>query len=262
MPPYPLKIIATGHSLCTRKWNTLAPFKVPYFRIYYIGEGDGAVTLCGKHFNLEKGYVYFIPGNQLFINHCQEQMEVFWLHGIPTASPLDEELACIDTVLKWHFAEFAFFDDTFNKLGSVDLEKQDSRWYEIYALASCVVGKVLKSCESKQGIVEMPTCLKESIEFMNRSFMNNPSLEKIAGKANYAPIYFHRLFKRYYRVSPHQYMERKRMNLAHDLLLSSTRTIEEIAELSGYQNVFYFSRVFKKHFAISPGKMRKRRLIP
>ena len=52
------------------------------------------------------------------------------------------------------------------------------------------------------------------------------------------------------------------MELAHGLLMNSSGTMGEIAELSGYQNVFYFSRVFKKHFAISPGSMRKRKMMP
>jgi transcriptional regulator GlxA family with amidase domain len=109
---------------------------------------------------------------------------------------------------------------------------------------------------------QLPNELKNALEFINSHYTRNPALQEIAKHANYAPIYFHRLFKLYFKASPHQYMERKRMTLAHDLLMNSARTIAEIAEVAGYQNVFYFSQVFKKHFSISPGMMRKHKMQP
>ncbi|MHB9138466.1 MAG: helix-turn-helix domain-containing protein [Victivallaceae bacterium] len=262
MPDSPLRIAAAGHSVCSPQWSTKVELRVPHFRIYYIEDGGGAVTVCGKCYKLEKGFVYFIPGNQPFINHCDKQMNVRWLHGMPTTTLFESMLSKINFVLKWSFAEFAVFNDTFNRLGKTNLEKLNADWFELHALASCVLAKVLRFLENREVPAPIPVELENALEFINRRFTQNPSLQEIARQANYAPIYFHRLFKKYFTVSPHQYMERKRMALAHGLLVNSSRTIAEIAELSGYQNVFYFSMVFKKHFAISPGRMRKRKMLP
>jgi AraC-like DNA-binding protein len=262
MTENPLKIIATGHSICSPQWSTRVELRVPHFRIYCIEDGSGAVTVCGKRYKLEKEFVYFIPGNQPFINHCDKQMSVSWLHGTPATPLFETMLSKVNIVLKWSFTEFAIFDETFKRLGNIDLEKLNGNWFELHALASFILAKVLNSFEKKESAASIPPELENSLDFINRHFTQNPSLEAIARHANYAPIYFHRLFKKYFVVSPHQYLERKRMALAHGLLLNSSRTMEEIAELSGYQNVFYFSRVFKKHFAISPGSMRKRKMLP
>lgn len=262
MSDNPLKIITTGHAICSPQWSTRVELRVPHFRIYYIEDGGGAVTVCGRRYKLEKGFVYFIPGNQPFINHCDKRMCVSFLHGVPATPQFEAMLAKVNVVLKWNFTEFAIFDATFKRLGKIDLEKLDGNWFELHALANCILAKVLHCFEKKESAVPIPAELENSLDFINRHFTQNPSLEEIAGHANYAPIYFHRLFKKYFTVSPHQYMERKRMELAHGLLMNSSRTMEEIAELSGYRNVFYFSRVFKKHFAISPGSMRKRKMMP
>ena len=262
MTDNPLRIIAAGYSECSPQWSTRVELRVPYFRIYYIEDGGGTVTVCGKCCKLEKGFVYFIPGNQPFINHCDKRMHVRWLHGAPANVYFESMLSKVSLVLKWSFTEFAIFNDSFNRLGKTDLEKLNADWFELHALASCILAKVLRFFENKEAPSSVPAELENALEFMNRRFTQNPSLNKIAGHANYAPIYFHRLFKKYLKLSPHQYMERKRMALAHGLLMNSSRTMEEIAELSGYQNVFYFSMVFKKHFAISPGRMRKRKMLP
>ena len=257
-----LKIIATGHSICSPQWSTRVELRVPHFRIYYIEDGGGAVTVCGSRYKLEKGFVYFIPGSQPFINHCDRRMSVRWLHGVPATPLFEAMLSRVNIVLKWSFAEFAIFDDTFKRLGKIDLDKLNGDWLELHALVNFILAKVLNFFEKQESTAPIPPELETALDFINRHFTQNPSLDEIAGHANYAPIYFHRLFKRYFTCSPHQYMEHKRMALAHGLLMNSSRTMEDIAELSGYQNVFYFSRVFKKHFAISPGSMRKRKMLP
>ena len=258
----PLKIIATGHSICSPQWSTRVELRVPYFRIYYIEDGSGAVTVCGKRYKLENGFVYFIPGSQPFINHCDKRMNVRWLHGLPANPRFETMLAKVNIVLKWSFTEFAVFDAAFKRLGKIDLEELNSDWFELHAMANFILAKVLSFFEKKENPVPIPLELENALDFINRHFTRNPSLEEISGHANYAPIYFHRLFKKYFAVSPHQYMERKRMALAYGMLINSSRTMEEIAELSGYRNVFYFSRVFKKHFAVCPGSVRKRKMLP
>ncbi len=262
MTEYPLKIISAGHSSCSPQWSTRIELRVPHFRIYYIEDGDGAVTVCGKRYKLEKEFVYFIPGNQPFINHCSKRMKVSWLHGMPATPLFEAMLSKVNIVLKWSFTEFAIFDDTFKRLGKIDLEKLNSNWFELQALVNFILAKVLNSFEKKESAAPIPIELENALDFINRHFTKNPSLEEIAGHASYAPVYFHRLFKQYFAVSPHQYMEHKRMALAYGMLINSSRTMEEIAELSGYQNVFYFSRVFKKHFAVSPGSVRKHKMLP
>ncbi|MEI8246260.1 MAG: AraC family transcriptional regulator [Lentisphaerota bacterium] len=262
MTEYPLKIIATGHSNCSPLWSTSVELMVPHLRVYYIEDGGGAVTVCGKRYKLEKGFVYFIPGNQPFINHCDKRMNVSWLHGLPANPRFETMLAKVNIVLKWSFIEFAVFDTAFKRLGKIDLEELNSDWLELHAMANFILAKVLSFFENKESPAPIPPKLENTLDFINSHFTQNPSLEEIAVHANYAPIYFHRLFKKYLAVSPHQYMERKRMALAYGMLINSSRTMEEIAELSGYQNVFYFSRVFKKHFAVSPGSVRKRKMLP
>ena len=64
-------------------------------------------------------------------------------------------------------------------------------------------------------------------------------------------------FKREFGVSVMEYVTRKRMELAEELLLATDAPLREIGERVGFCDVEYFSRTFKRHYNISPGAYRK-----
>ena len=53
------------------------------------------------------------------------------------------------------------------------------------------------------------------------------------------------------------YIVSLRMQKARELLRDESKSIEQIAELVGYNDYFYFTKVFKKSQGISPSKYRK-----
>ena len=53
------------------------------------------------------------------------------------------------------------------------------------------------------------------------------------------------------------YIAQLRIQRAKELLEDETMSIQEIAEIVGYNDYFYFTKVFKKVQGISPSKYRK-----
>lgn len=47
-----------------------------------------------------------------------------------------------------------------------------------------------------------------------------------------------------------------RMQSAEELLLSTNKLLDEIAELCGYHSTEHFVKQFKKRYGITPGKLR------
>ena len=60
------------------------------------------------------------------------------------------------------------------------------------------------------------------------------------------------------KMRPMEYISRKRVTQAKELLLSTSKSIEEIAKLAGYDNPTYFGMVFKKYEGTTPTDCRKR----
>ncbi len=66
--------------------------------------------------------------------------------------------------------------------------------------------------------------------------------------------YLRKLFKKEVGVTPHKYLQDKRLNTAADILRTASReiSIAEVAQLCGFHEPLYFSRMFKKEFGAAP----------
>lgn len=62
-------------------------------------------------------------------------------------------------------------------------------------------------------------------------------------------------FRMVYGNTPYGYFQKKRMQIAHDLILTQKETITGVAHLLGYKNTGNFSIAFKKEFGILPSEM-------
>ena len=82
------------------------------------------------------------------------------------------------------------------------------------------------------------------IDALARQFLKSPSSLK-------------KMFKTDFQMPIHEYIVRKRMQLARQLLLQKERSISDIAALTGYADLSNFSRDFKKHFGCSPRNFQK-----
>ncbi|MCK4750530.1 MAG: helix-turn-helix transcriptional regulator, partial [Bacteroidales bacterium] len=69
--------------------------------------------------------------------------------------------------------------------------------------------------------------------------------------------YFRKMFKQYTGIAPVQYHLDLKIRRAREMLISTDRSIKEIAFDLGFHSVHYFSRIFKKKTGVSPSEIRK-----
>ena len=62
-------------------------------------------------------------------------------------------------------------------------------------------------------------------------------------------------FRQKYGMTPMEFDRRLRIDAAADLIVSSNRTMEDIALSLGFYDVFHFIRTFKKYKASLRGSM-------
>lgn len=78
------------------------------------------------------------------------------------------------------------------------------------------------------------------------------SLQRLADAVQLNPVYLSRLFKEKTGTNFSDYILKKKMETAAQLLKNTNCSIYEISELTGYSNDKNFSRAFKKYYGISP----------
>ncbi|WP_207514642.1 helix-turn-helix transcriptional regulator [Longitalea luteola] len=88
-----------------------------------------------------------------------------------------------------------------------------------------------------------------------------PRLAKIAQMLALSESTLKRYFKLIYGKSVYEYYLTRKLEMAKVLLMQHPYTVNEIAELMGYEKVSHFIEIFKKHHGCSPGAIKKNSLL-
>ena len=99
--------------------------------------------------------------------------------------------------------------------------------------------------------------IADAKRFMEENFSNSEiEIPKLAARLAMSDVYFRKLFKNQYGVSPLKYLNSLRLKNAISLMKLPFLSLEECAVQSGFSSLQYFCRLFKKELGISPGKYR------
>lgn len=93
--------------------------------------------------------------------------------------------------------------------------------------------------------------------YLDENYTRDISLRDIAGTLYISQDYISHIFKSEIGKSPIRYLITRRIGEAKKLLLTTDKTIHEIAAAVGYDNPNYFMILFKKVTGTSPGVFRK-----
>ena len=106
---------------------------------------------------------------------------------------------------------------------------------------------------------EKKEIIADSKKYMEENFNNSElSIPILAQRIGISEVYFRKLFKSMYAISPLKYLTSLRLKNAITLMEYPVLSLEECALQSGFSSLQYFCRIFKKEFGISPGKYRKK----
>jgi len=101
-----------------------------------------------------------------------------------------------------------------------------------------------------------PSVLRRVREYIEAHLENNVSLEVLAGIAGLSLSYFSRAFKQSEGVAPHDYLMRRRVHRALELLAGTDLPLSAIACASGFSDQSHLARWFRQHFGITPSRYR------
>lgn len=101
--------------------------------------------------------------------------------------------------------------------------------------------------------------IREVLEFINLSFRENITVERLAQMAHLSKSYFMYRFKKTVGVSAIEYMIQLRIRLACEMLRNSASSSLEIAFACGFRNLSNFNRQFKKYVGCTPKQYRETR---
>jgi YesN/AraC family two-component response regulator len=118
-----------------------------------------------------------------------------------------------------------------------------------------VVDKKLVEANTQNPSNRVP--IREAIDYINNHLKNELTQKEVADHVHLNPSYLSVLFKEHVKLTFSEYVTRRRIQRAKELLISTNLPINDIAEESGYKTAKYFIKIFKELEGMTPSVYRK-----
>jgi AraC family transcriptional regulator len=101
-----------------------------------------------------------------------------------------------------------------------------------------------------------PNWLRRVRECLEESYLEAPSLATLAGIAGVHPVHLSRQFHKHFHMTIGEFVRKRRIDKASELLSQSDLSLAEIASACGFSDQSHFCALFKKHSGMTPAKFR------
>lgn len=95
------------------------------------------------------------------------------------------------------------------------------------------------------------------IRYIEKNYMYDITLDKLADIAGYSKYHFSRIFKQYIGMSHIGFINRIRTNAAQQYLINPSMSITEVALNSGFSSITSFNRIFKEIKHCTPSEYKR-----
>lgn len=89
-------------------------------------------------------------------------------------------------------------------------------------------------------------------KLMNNNFLEHIPLATLAKESGRSLSTFNRDFKAIFNEAPHQWIKKKRVHYARNLMIATRKKPSEVYIDAGFEDLAHFSRTFKRIFNITP----------
>lgn len=260
--------------------------------LLFITEGSCLLEIGNEKRVLNAGDVFLIPSEKKYTRkpYKDQSCRLFYVHftteSVPSSFSLDEAKKELRTAMAKTTAlsaeqrlsctpEFLFIKQYTNVAGEFErlsnllhqiLTHQciESNLSPLFASLYLVefMANIALSAESNAAdeIVDqdLPLPLRLALSCIQQNNDKKICANDICAYCHVSPQHLIRLFKKYFGMTPLQYITQNKISTAIELLRTSELSIKEISYALGYDNPNYFSRLFTKEEGYSPSELRDR----
>jgi AraC-like DNA-binding protein len=275
-------LLNVDHVQLGKKWNYKNVLS-PYYRMYYIDEGEGTITNEKDAWVLEPGYLYLIPSFTLCNLQCSGHLGQYFIHFFEDA---------VDGISLFHNSRTVFkLKATGLEIAQIkrlldinpgrkinrssnpkDYEKNiyyqeyealnNRQSYELFLETQGILLQLISKFIGpeqlqKSDTTGIPSKVVDLLGFIQLNLDKPVTVKQLAKMVNQHPDYLSRLFLKLTGERPLSYIHTKRIERAQYLMMTTQLSLSQIAGATGFDNLPHFSKVFKKKTSLTPGQYRE-----
>lgn len=131
---------------------------------------------------------------------------------------------------------------------------------KLYKYTTAEIFLFLKNVSDKRKITapyQTDNEIIKAVRYINERYTENITLDDITEFLHMSKYHFCRVFKQFTGATFLEYLNNLRLTEAHQLLIHTKKSINEIALTTGFNSTAHFTRVFKQVYSQSPREFRK-----
>lgn len=251
----PLYLLNMGQHICQDRISRKEGY--PYPQILYCTRGRGTLLLDGGETHIPPYTGVFLPA--FYPHEYYPNGSVWDIHWVVPAGYGAED------ILK----NFGMTEPSVYALGEVKALESIFRKMHEAIRSDSVFGNYRASgylydfliefyrLISAKGTPGSPNpALIRAMDHINSSFASQISLEDMCAVSGVSKQYLCRLFREALNCRPMEYVAKRRIQAAKELLTGSDKSIEEIAAATGFCTASYFCKLFKRYEGITPSQFK------
>jgi AraC-like DNA-binding protein len=275
-----VSLLHIDHAFLNNRWNYKNVIS-PYYRIYYIDEGEGFISGPGASLKLEPGYLYMVPSYTLCNMKCQEYLSQYFLHFFEESADGISLFYNNRTLMKvpaseidvWNFKRLLtinpkrginrsnnpkMYEKSVYYVEYQDLNnlQPEAVYIETQGIILQLLSRFIDHKKTDRDILSIPSKILDTITYVQMNINQPLTVTKLAKRINQHQDYFSRQFLQFTGQRPLTYIHEKRIERAQYLLTTTNMSYGEISSETGFENLPHFCRIFKKVTKVTPGQYR------
>lgn len=226
--------------------------------VYLKDCGIKYISSDGTELLAEKGSIIYIPQTAKYhVTYYSEskkyaiaQLVAFELHD-----EYKEKFIISERIIRLVDAANNIYADRFNRLTSICSENNTDNC-EFKAVLYSIFSDIGKNTEKHQKLSKTYFLLAPCMSALQTSTLSELTVSSLACMCHISESCFRRTFKEHFGISPKEYIQKSKIQKAKELLQNSSLSINEISNLTGFNDTSYFTKAFKNECGISPTKYR------
>lgn len=271
-------LLNVGHVDPDAGWNW-RDVRSPFARIYYVTRGSARTVIGGTEYQLLPGHLYLTPPFTLHHDCSDGAFGLYYIHfydeagggeslfdrlEMPVeADPLPGDGGLVARLLEINPGRHLSNIDPgqYDNRASFSRNIADNRRLPLHAIVETrgilaqLMSRFIGGAVPREP--EMDPRVRRCISHIHNHISNTPGTAELAGMCCVTPDHLTRLFRRETGLTPTEYINRRKMERAELLVLTTGKMIKDIAGELAIDNVSYFNRLFRRHTGMTPTRYRE-----
>jgi AraC family transcriptional regulator of arabinose operon len=255
-----IDLYMADHNRVELAWRDI-DYTPDYSKFYFITDGEGWLKIGDQEHRPRPGQLILMPEGvkQSYSTISEFTYTKYWCHFSAYVGDLNL-FQLVELPHIWDVADRAYVEEVMESV----VTHMNSNTVHGMLLAKSKLMELIAYCvsqtEAKRIVLRNGQTIEKLsavLDYIHLHIEKEFTVQELAEVARVHPNYLIRLFKRYLGVPPIQYITRKKMDKAKQLLTQSQDSVSAIAERIGFSDLFYFSKQFKKNTGLTPTEYRR-----